>query len=137
MESLTNNLRLDNMIDIYELREDLDMIIHVYNEDVYYYICELKQINRHSSIRKITDDIWENIRHVYLFAADDRKTVMKCLLGDLDVTEIKNYPWKHVGDEAAAYLEKLQKALDKLAYQMNYFNRRKEKSSQEVPTDAD
>lgn len=136
MESLTNSLRLDKMINLYELREDLDEIIHVYNENVYYYVCELKHINQHSNIRRIIDDIWENIRHIYLFVSDDREILLKCLLGDLDATTLKKYPWKHVGDESVAYLEKLQKALDKLAYQMNYFNKRKGKNM-EVPIDAD
>ncbi len=137
IDSLNSNLRIDNRIGIYELSDNFSKIIRIYQEDVYYYICELSKTNKRSKVYKITSKLRENISHIYLFVVDDKDAVMKCILQEIDIKDFEYYSWKCLSDESLDYLEKLQKDLDELAYQMNYFNRRKAKNKTEGDSDAD
>lgn len=136
METLNGGLRIDNRMGIYELRDNLSQIMASYKKDIYYYVCELMRVNKYSDLHQIVAELWEAARHIYLFVVDDNEQVMKCLLGDITPDEIKNYPWKYVSSKSVTYLKDLQKARDKLAYHMNYYNVRKGKKGTEVGEDC-
>ena len=53
MEALNKNLRVDNRIGIYELKDNLEEMQKVYKKEVYFYICQLLSMNKHFKLIKI------------------------------------------------------------------------------------
>lgn len=134
LDSLVKYVRINNRIDIYELQETLDHSTEVYHINVYYHMCEIKRINKYAKIRKLSDAVWEKIRHIYLCMLDDKDMLTDFILGDVMQDEIQEYSWKIAGDEVLQYVKELHAELDKLACHMDYYNKKHQK---EVPDDAD
>ena len=126
METLNKNLRLDNKIGIYDLKNNLEEMQKVYKKEVYFYICQLLSMNKHFKLTKIIKEVWESVRRIYLFVVDDNDMVCQFLLGDISEDEMRNYTFKYIGNDSINQIKSLQEALEKLAYHMNFYNIRKE-----------
>ena len=127
MEALNSNLRPNKQVPVEDIRKSFENMMNVYDKSVYYYMCQLSIITKNTKLWQITMDIWESVRHIYLFVADDRSNLTKFYLGDITKEELENKGWKYTSEESIAYIKALQGALDKLAFHMNYYNIRKEK----------
>lgn len=136
-QSLIKDLRIDNRLSIYELRDVFAEAINKYQVEVYYYVCQLNEINHHTKLYRIVMDLWENIRHIYLFVTDDNELLGKYILGDITYEEFQSYSWKHTGEESLSYIDALNQSLKDLAFYMNYFNLRKGKKLEGESADAD
>ena len=91
MEALNKNLRVDNRIGIYELKDNLEEMQKVYKKEVYFYICQLLSMNKHFKLTKIIKEIWESVRKVYLLVVEDNSKVCQFLIGDISEDEIRSY----------------------------------------------
>ena len=120
MEALNKNLRVDNRIGIYELKDNLEEMQKVYKKEVYFYICQLLSMNKHFKLTKIIKEIWESVSKVYLLVVEDN-----------------SYTFKYTSGDSIKQIKCLQEALDKLSYHMNYYNIRKGKNSKEEHDHAD
>lgn len=137
MEALNKNLRVDNRIGIYELKDNLEEMQKVYKKEVYFYICQLLSMNKHFKLTKIIKEIWESVRKVYLLVVEDNSKVCQFLIGDISEDEIRSYTFKYTSGDSIKQIKCLQEALDKLSYHMNYYNIRKGKNSKEEHDHAD
>lgn len=137
MEALNKNLRADNRIGIYDLKDNLDEMQKVYKKEVYFYICQLLLMNKHFKLTKIIKEVWESVRKVYLFVVEDNSRVFQFLIGDISEDEMKNYTFKYTGNDSIKQIKCLREALDKLAYHMNYYNIRKGKKDKKEHDYAD
>ena len=63
--------------------------------------------------------------------------IQSYLLGNTSQEELRTTTWKHTGSESVAYVKKLGKSLEALAYYMNYYNLRKNAKSEEDADNAD
>ena len=136
MNSLNSNLRPNKQVPAEDIRKSFESMMNVYDKNVYYYMCQLNILTKNSKLRQITMDIWEAVRHIYLFVADDRSKLTEFYLGDITKEELENRGWKYTSEESLAYIKALQDALDKLAFHMNYYNIRKEQKGT-VSSNAD
>lgn len=118
--TLTKNLRDDNQIDIIVLKENLEAIIESYKTQIYCHVQELFAIRKNSKLYNIVSDFFEAVRHIYLFAREDRAMIVNFLLHNIDREALNSYKYKHVGDEAVEYLQKLNVATEKLADYLKY-----------------
>ena len=137
IETLNKNLRADNRIGMYTLKDNLEEMQKVYKKEVYFYICQLMSMKKCFPLTKIVFEIWESVRKIYLFVLNDHDIIVDFILGDISQEELENYSFKYIGEESLKQIKNLQEALDKLAYHMNYFNIRKEKNREEGENNAD
>lgn len=122
---LNSNLTPDGKASIDNVKENLSKMIDSYQTDIYYYICELSGIRKHSKLNKVIMSIWEAAQNIYLLVVDDNEQIMKFYLGDISKKDILDYKFKYVGSESINYTKDLQKSLDDLRYHMNYYNCKK------------
>ena len=137
MKSFDKNLKHDNLIGLYELKENYDGIISSYNNDIYFHVCVLAIMPKQTKLYKLIMEIWENARHIYLFVQEDNSAVQSYLLGNTSQEELRSTTWKHTGSESVAYVKKLGESLEALAYYMNYYNLRKNAKSEGDADNAD
>lgn len=119
-KALTRNLRDNNRIDIYTLKDNLEIIMESYKSQIYCHLCELSAIEKGTDLDKIIEEFYEAVRHIYLFVCEDRETIVSFLLGNISSEELQSYEFKHVGAESVAYLQKLNGATDRLAVFLNF-----------------
>ena len=137
MKSFDKNLKHNNLIDLYELKDNFDIILSTYNNDIYYHYCELTIVPKNSKLYTLIFEIWENARHIYLFVQEDNSAIQSYLLGNTSQEELQSTTWKHTGSESVAYVKKLGESLEALAYYMNYYNLRKNAKSEGDSDNAD
>ena len=136
LKQFEKNIRRDNQIDVHVLASNYNDIIASYKKDIYYHVNELATLSKRSKIRKNIMNIWENSRKMYLLVLDDYEVIQSFALNEISHEELNSIPCKHNSPEGIAYIKKLGEELNELAYQMNYYNLKKEKST-EVNNNAD
>lgn len=132
MKCFEKNLKHNNRIDLYELKDNFDIVLTSYNNDIYYHYCELTIVPNNSKLYTLIFEIWENARHIYLFVQEDNSIIQSFLLGNISQEELQTTTWKHTGSESVAYMKELGKSLEALAYHMNYYNIRKNPKLEET-----
>ena len=119
-KTLSRNLRDNNRIDIYTLKDNLEIIMESYKTQIYCHVCELMAIRKHTQLHNTVSDFFEAIRHIYLFVCEDREVIVNFLLQRISREELDSYNYKHVSEEAVVYLQQLNEATEKLAVYLNY-----------------
>ena len=125
------NLKHNNIVDLYELKDNYDLIMSSYNSDVYYHVCALATLPKQTKLYRLVMEIWGNARHIYLFVQGDCSIIQSFLLANITEEELKSTTWKHNSSEGVAYMKELGLSLEALAYHMNYYNMRKNSKTEE------
>jgi len=60
MKCFEKNLKHNNLIDLYELKDNFDIILSAYNKDIYYHYCELTIVPKNSKLYTL---VHEKKRH--------------------------------------------------------------------------
>lgn len=120
MKSMLNNVRLENQVEIHQLRDNLELMRETYVRKIFFRVNRLEILNHKSKAYIIVSKIWWVAASIYGLINEDLEMVSGCILGDVPEEEIRAYKWKSYGDESIELVKKLQSARDELSDYLRY-----------------
>lgn len=123
VKSMLKNVRKGNQVELHQFKENLELMIHTYDEKIFFHVDRLEILNHRSDAYRITAKIWWAAASLYGEINEDREVASKFILGDISDDEIKSYQWKSYGDESIKKVKELLSVREELGNYLKYRDR--------------
>lgn len=123
VNSMLKNTRKGNSIEVHQFKDNLDYMMHTYDEKIFFRVDRLEILNHKSDAYRIVAKIWWAAASLYGAISEDREIASKFILGDISDDEIKSIQWKSYGDESIKKAKELLEAREELGNYLHYHER--------------